>query len=190
MSPCLTAIDIGRARGLPSTWFGRSYSTTAHGSPGPTAQRGCLQCYYRKHIPGTCRSCTHPATVCMEDGPWRRRRGSQAGHTLHETCERIVQTNCRAIRRGHRPQCAAVSSSLVWTSCCAVWAAVVRDSAHTHRYSPRCTLESRLLASDSFDVDFASVKSVSLWQFLRLGHLCQRSYYSRLSIAAPSLPHY
>lgn len=40
MSPCLNAIDIGRARRLPGVWFERSQSTTAHGSPGPAAQRG------------------------------------------------------------------------------------------------------------------------------------------------------
>jgi hypothetical protein len=73
MSRCLSAIDIGRARRLPSTRFERSESTTARGSPGPAAQRGSLQGYCEKHIPGTCRSCAHPATVCIQYGLWRRR---------------------------------------------------------------------------------------------------------------------
>lgn len=134
---------------------------------------------YRAHVG---RAHTRPPSA------WRRRRGRQAGHTLHtrhasESCRRTATPSEEATDRN------AQQSAVVWYGLVAVWTAL-RDSAHTHRYSPRCTLESRLLASDSFDVDFASVKSVSLWQFLRLGHLCQRSYYSRLSIAAPCLPHY
>ena len=129
MSPCLTAIDIGRARELPSTRFERSHSTTAHGSPGPTAQRGCLQYHYRKHLPGTCRSCTHPATVCMEEA------GRQAGHTLHtrhasESCRRTAAPSEEATDRN------AQQSAVVWYGLVAVWA-TVRDSSHTHRYSPR-----------------------------------------------------
>lgn len=46
MSPCLNAIDIGRARRLPGVWFERSQSTTAHGSPGPAAQRGRRGCHW------------------------------------------------------------------------------------------------------------------------------------------------
>jgi hypothetical protein len=95
------------------------------------------------------------------------------GHRLHETCERIVQTECRAIRRDHRhrhrPQCAAVSSSLVWTSLlyerCSRGVTLLIPTGILHDVP----WGSRLLGSHSFGVDFASVKSVSLWQLLRPG---------------------
>ena len=97
MSPCLNGIDIGRARKLPSAWFERSQSTTAHGSPGPTAQRGrpCATVAGTPHTPGLCRPCTHPATVCMEDGG----RGGAEADCTHETRIRIVQMDSRATRR-------------------------------------------------------------------------------------------
>jgi hypothetical protein len=95
------------------------------------------------------------------------------GHRLHETCERIVQTEFRAIRRDHRhrhrPQCAAVSSSLVWTSLlyerCSRGVTLLIPTGILHDVP----WGSRLLGSHSFGVDFASVKSVSLWQLLRPG---------------------
>ena len=95
------------------------------------------------------------------------------GHRLHETCGRIVQTEFRAIRRDHRhrhrPQCAAVSSSLVWTSLlyerCSRGVTLLIPTGILHDVP----WGSRLLGSHSFDVDFASVKSVSLWQLLRPG---------------------
>jgi len=164
MSPCLNGIDIGRARRLPSAWFERSQSTTAHGSPGPTAQRGrpCATVggTHRAHV-GRAHT-RRPSAWRMEDEEAQR----QTARTRHasESCRRTA-----APSEETRPQTAMRSSqqhsSLVWT------ASYMLDSPRAHRYSPRWGL-GRFKTVDSWPtlpstVAFASVKSVCLRQFLR-----------------------